>query len=258
MDLNKFLPITKLVINKLEGGYFHPNMRTANPKVFGSYHRSGETMMGLDRHAGHGLYYSTPQKKGADGKKIDVLSNLKNIENGSYKYLNNDAKDFWTIIDNAKAKTNWKWNYKGGPLEEKLTDLASKIMYPQFVKNFNLYLKNPKSKEIVENDPRLLFHLIYATWNGSGFFKKFATDIDNAVNKGITDANKLADISINSRTKEGLKAGSPPIALIVQGGNKIKEIFKTIGKTVIEKKKYSPLILIFIFAGAYYIYKKYK
>lgn len=258
MDINKFLPVTKLVINKLEGGYFHPNMRTANPSKFGVYHRSGETMMGLDRHAGHSLYYSTPKKPGINGKPITVLDNLKYIENGSYTYKSPEAKEFWTLIDNVKAKTNWKWNYKGGIYENKLTELASKIMFPSFIKNFNTYLKEPKAKLIVENDPRLLFHFIYATWNGPGFFKKFATDIDTAVKKGITDPNKLSEIALNSRINEGLKPGDPPIPLIVQGGKKIKEIFKTINNTISEKKKYSPIIFIGLLIGGYFLYKKYK
>ena len=55
-DKDKFLKVTSEVIKRLEGGYFHPDMRTKNPDKFGAYHRSGETMYGLDRHAGHDLF----------------------------------------------------------------------------------------------------------------------------------------------------------------------------------------------------------
>jgi hypothetical protein len=226
IDKNKFKTVTKLVIDKLEGGYFHPNMRTNNPTKFGSYHRSGETMFGLDRHAGHGIYYSTPRKKGADGKPIDVVSNLKYIESGAYEYKTPEAKEFWTTIDNANAKNNWKWLYRGGALENKLKDLAADIMFTVYERNAKNYLK--EARDIVESDNRLLFHFIYGSWNGSGWFEKFAYDMNKAVRSGITDKDKLAEIALNSRTKEGLKVGEPPVKLIAQGGAKIANLFTSL------------------------------
>ena len=221
VDKDKFKTVTKLVIDKLEGGYFHPNMRTANPKKFGAYHRSGETMFGLDRHAGHGLYYSTPRKSD------DVLSNLKNIESGVYQYKTPEAKEFWTTIDTANAKNNWQWLYRGGGLEDKLKDLTAEIMLPSYEANAKNYL-DVTAREIVEKDNRLLFHFIYASWNGSGWFKKFATDMNKAVSSGITDADKLSQVALDSRLKEGLRKGSLPNSLIAQGGNKIAKIFDSL------------------------------
>jgi hypothetical protein len=200
--------VTGVVIDKLEGGYFHPDMRTNNPSKFGAYHRSGETMFGLDRHAGHGLYYSSSRKTD------DVLANLKYIYNGSYTFKSPDAKEFWTTIDNANARKNWKWLFRGGDKYAKLRELASKIMYPQFTYLENKYLSE-KSKEIVESDPRILFHFIYATWNGSGWFKKFAEKFNSSVASGVTNKDKLLDVALNSRTQSGN-------SLIAQGGNKIK------------------------------------
>ena len=221
VDKDKFKTVTKLVIDKLEGGYFHPNMRTANPKKFGAYHRSGETMFGLDRHAGHGLYYSTSRKSD------DVLSNLKHIESGVYTYKSLEAKEFWTTIDTANAKNNWQWLYRGGGLENKLKDLTAEIMLPSYEANAKNYL-DVTAREIVEKDNRLLFHFIYASWNGSGWFKKFATDMNKAVSSGITDADKLSQVALDSRLKEGLRKGSLPNSLIAQGGNKIAKIFDSL------------------------------
>lgn len=221
VDKDKFKSVTKLVIDKLEGGYFHPNMRTANPKKFGAYHRSGETMFGLDRHAGHGLYYSTPRKSD------DVLRNLKHIESGVYTYKSLEAKEFWTTIDTANAKNNWQWLYRGGGLEDKLKDLTAEIMLPTYERNATNYL-DAKAKEIVEKDNRLLFHFIYASWNGSGWFKKFASDMNKAVSSGITEADKLSQVALDSRLKEGLRKGSLPNSLIAQGGNKIAKIFDSL------------------------------
>jgi hypothetical protein len=265
LDKDKFKTVTKLVIDKLEGGYFHPNMRTANPKKFGPYHRSGETMFGLDRHAGHGLYYSTPRKKGADGKAIDVLSNLKHIESGAYKYKSPEAEEFWTTIDKANAKNNWKWNSRGSDLESKLKDLTAEIMLPSYEENAKNYL-DAKAREIVEKDNRLLFHFIYGSWNGPGWFQKFATDINKAVASGVTDTDKLAQVALDSRLTEGLKPGKPPVDLIVQGGKKIAELFKTLKGTVIsgaeatkETVKKNPLITALItsvlIVSGYFLYK---
>ena len=199
--------VTGVVIDKLEGGYFHPDMRTNNPSKFGAYHRSGETMFGLDRHAGHSLYYSTKRKTD------DVLKNLKYIYDGSYQYKSADAKEFWTTIDKANARKNWKWLYKGGDLYPKLRKLAGGILLPQYNYLANKYLSE-KSREIVESDPRLLFHFIYACWNGSGWFQNFASKFNKAVASGVTNKNALLDVAIKSRTQSGN-------SLIAQGGRKI-------------------------------------
>lgn len=221
-DNDKFLKITGEVINRLEGGYFHPDMRTKNPDKFGAYHRSGETMFGLDRHAGHGLFYN--EKRLSD----DVIENMKNIYSGKYSYKNNAAREFWKTIDLSNARSKWAWNYiPPEPIKSGLKLVASKIMYEPFLENANRYL-TPQARNIVFNEPRLLFHFSYATWNGSGWFKKFANDINKAVKLGITNPDKLVQIAIASRTTEGLTEGSKPNKLIKQGGEKIKTFINEI------------------------------
>ena len=210
--------IVKSVIDNLEGGYYHPNMRQKDPDKFSVYGRSGETMFGLDRFAGHGLFYSTPRI----GK--DPVSDLENIESDKYQYKSNDAKEFWETIDSANAKDSWPWNYRGGQYENKLEELAGKIMRPEFESLFGQYLSRP-AQEIVKRDPRLMYHFVYAAWNGSGWFKKFARDVSTAVSNGTTDPAILAKIAIDSRTKEGLSDGSAPNQLIAQGGKKIEKMF---------------------------------
>ena len=65
-----------------------------------------------------------------------------------------------------------------------------------------------------------MFHFVYATWNGPGWFRKFATKINDAVKKGITDPNKLTEIAIRSRIDSGN-------SIIAQGGKKIDNILGT-------------------------------
>ena len=155
------------------------------------------------------------------------LRNLKNIESGVYTYKSLEAKEFWTTIDTANAKNNWQWLYRGGGLENKLKDLTAEIMLPSYERNAKNYL-DAKTREIVEKDNRLLFHFIYASWNGSGWFQKFATDMNKAVLSGIIDADKLSQVALDSRLKEGLRKGSLPNSLIAQGGNKIAKIFDSL------------------------------
>jgi hypothetical protein len=207
MTKEQFQKITGVVIDKLEGGYFHPDMYANNTAKFSSYGSSGETMFGLDRHAGHDIYYSTPRKTDS------VRDNIKYIENGSYSYRTPEAKEFWTAVDKAGARKNWSWNYKGGNDYNRLKTLASDIIFERFLKYSKLYL-TPEALKVVENDPRLTFNFSYAVWNGPAWFKKFADVINRAVASGITDSDKLVDIALKSRTDSSVK-------LIRTGGEKI-------------------------------------
>lgn len=190
VDVNVFKEMTALVIDKLEGGYYHPLMLADGRVKDQRYANSGETMFGIDRKAG-GRINLTPS---------GVL--------------------FWKAIDDANARTLWKWNFKGGNLAKQLKVYVGDMMLPEYEGLASRYLST-QAKEIVSNDKRLLFNFIYASWNGSGWFQKFATDFSSAVAKGITNPDQLVQVAIDSRTKEGLRAGSPPNSLIKQGGEKI-------------------------------------
>jgi hypothetical protein len=155
----------------------------------GAMGNSGETMMGIDRRHGGDINTSP------------------------------DGIEFWKIIDDAGASSKWKHNYMGGTLEPKLRSLVAKMMKPFFLKNMNNYL-SPEARKIVESNPNLMFHFVYSTWNGPGWFRKFATKINDAVKKGITDPNKLTEIAIRSRIDSGN-------SLIAQGGKKIDDILGT-------------------------------
>lgn len=232
VDKNRFKTVTNIVIDKLEGGYYNPTWHNVGDSRYGN---SGETMFGIDRKAG--------------GTLNDTIA----------------GKQFWAIIDKNKNPQVWKWNYKGGTLAPQLKDLTSEIMYPQYESLSSRYL-TPKAKSIVDSDNRLLFHFIYATWNGSGWFKKFATDINKAVDNGITNTDKLTQVALDSRTKEGLKAGSPPNSLIAQGGNKIAGFINTLkgiatkgtgfakkGAEIVKKKPLITVVLISVVMVAGYI-----
>jgi hypothetical protein len=62
----------------------------------------------------------------------------------------------------------------------------------------------------------------YGLWNGIGWFNKFAQKLNNAINSGVTDSEKLHNVALNSRIQSGNK-------LITKGGRKIQnDIFPEI------------------------------
>lgn len=211
MDANLFSNNVGLVIDNLEGGYYHPNMLKDGRIKDSRYGGSGETMFGLDRQAGAGLF-------------------------------NNPAgQQFWSLIDNAGAKDNWKPNYPMGtsdinsPLMAQLKDLTAQIMLPTYTSLSNQWL-SPQARAIVESDSRLLFNFIYATWNGAGWFKYFANKINSAVASGVTNADDLAKVVIDARTnQDAMKAygwHADAASLISQGGGKVSSLFDRIKQSV--------------------------
>ena len=168
------------VINNLEGGYYHPDM---NKSDMG---KSGETMMGMDRKHGVGFTQTSA------------------------------GKEFWKLIDDSNARKNWKWNYMGGPLEGRLRKLVVRMIQPEYEKLSNRYL-NEDARKLVNKSPNLMFHFIYATWNGSGWFQKFAKKINEAVDKGVTKISDLESIAMKSRKESGN-------SIIASGGQKISKL----------------------------------
>jgi hypothetical protein len=186
LDVKDFDGIVAKVIDKLEGGYYHPDMLQDGRVRDARYGNSGETMMGIDRKAG-GDINTTPE-----------------------------GIEFWKLIDDANARTEWKWGYRGGALESQLRKLAGKMIKRYYDKYASRYLSG-KALTIVNENPKLLFNFVYAVWNGPGWFKNFADDINSAVDKGITDPEELAKIQIKDRLDSGN-------SLVAQGGKKIADL----------------------------------
>lgn len=172
---DKWMKVTKKVIDNFEGGYWN-YWQCKNHPWRSMFRQSGETLFGLDRKAGK-------------------------IEN-----LGPEGKEFFRIIDDEKKKlgmsnfcNKWTYNYRGGELEERLKDLASKLMFSQYQKNMSNYVKDPETKKRIEGNDGLLLHMAYATWNGPGYFQKFAQKLEKAVKEGKSD-EELLDVAKNSRT----------------------------------------------------------
>jgi len=185
-DLNSMYDkIAADILDNIEGGYYNPGQVKDS-----RYGRSGETMFGIDR------------LRGGD------INNTK------------EGKKFWGIIDKAKKinPKEWKWLYKGGQYEDQLKELAKDMVFPKFTSLVDRYLSE-ESKQIVYSDYNLLFNFVYATWNGQGWFKKFAKIINKEVNRGNEDPEKLYKIIMNARRNSGS-------SLIKQSADKIEKLIK--------------------------------
>lgn len=185
-----FVRITNLVIKHIEGGYYHPNMlknfNAASQKIMKA---SGETMFGLDRK--HGIALS--------------------------KYP--EWNEFWKVIDDAGASTKWKHYYRGGALEPKLTELASAIMYPWFLGLCKKYISDAGTTAMI-NDERLLMNFSYASWNGTGWFKKFAAVLNNVAS--ITkDKETILKAVIGARLNSGNKVIMQQVANLKAAMNEL-------------------------------------
>ena len=142
---------------------------------------STETMFGLDRY--NGKIESTPE-----------------------------GKEFFRIIDEEKQKLGmdafckkWKWNYKAeepGGLGETLKKLAVENRRISFDNNMSNFV-NAETKQKIESIPELALHMSYATWNGPGFFKKFAKSLESKIKTGASD-QELIDLAISDRSQTRL------------------------------------------------------
>jgi murein DD-endopeptidase MepM/ murein hydrolase activator NlpD len=196
ITVNDWEGVVNVVIDNLEGGYYHPDMLSDGRVKDGRFGNSGETMFGLDRKAG-------------------------NIE-----ATGPAGKEFWSLIDSQNARSNWKHGYmlKDNPsLDKQLRKLAAEVMKPLFIRNGRSYL-SPESAEIISKDPALTFNFAYATWNGPGWFQKFARVINDAVASGNKDPKELLKLVLARRIDS-------TNSLIAQGGTKVANIANRISST---------------------------
>jgi len=186
----KFRDAVDTITNKLEGGYFHPYMKASNQSKFAWMGDSGETMFGMDR------------------------------KHGRQESNSSAGVEFWRLIDAEDAKSNWKYGYalEDNPnLRDKLLDLVAQIMEPHFLDFSDRYLSD-EAKSIIMSDPKLYFNFAYATYQGSGWFQKFAKKFNKKIEEGVTNIDELRDYVLQIRKESGNN-------IISGSGNKIDKIF---------------------------------
>lgn len=184
-----FKDITKKVIANFEGGYWNPICH--GTKGMG---KSTETMFGLDRYNGN--IESTEKGK----QFFKIIDDEKRALGASSSGSGKNTK--WSNMDNFCKK--WTYNFKGDSrTKQPLMDLATAIMEERFNNYMSNSVKDPKVKEKIMNNKNLLTHMSYATWNGSGFFKKFAKKLEDKIKQGASDKD-LVNVAIQSRAETGL------------------------------------------------------
>lgn len=218
--LDQFKTVFDFIIDNMESGYYHPDFMTTGrkvaytkdfygPKAFNVYKFSGETLYGLDRFAGHGMWYSTLVKG------TTPQNDLKYVYGGVYKFKNKDAETFWTTLDKLDARHKWEYNYLGGPYEKQLKELALKMMYQYFLTDVWAKL-NEQSQKAVLSDNHLAANYLYTAWNGSGWVQKFSFIINDSIKNNITDTT-----IINKKLFDKRLAGN---ALTRRNGAKLQKL----------------------------------
>jgi hypothetical protein len=167
-----FIETLKNVIKYLEGSYCSGGYNCGDNK--NKPPRSGETLWGLDR---------------------------KNHDNGL------DAA-FWVKIDSIKnTPKKWTSSYpKPNDIPENIFADYSAIIKKDFDRFMKTYIKNDGLKTLILNDGRLLFNMIYAVYNGAGFFKGFAKILESNYNNGITSPDELLKLFVDERIYGGKNA----------------------------------------------------
>ena len=210
-----FRDFVNLIIDNIEGGYFHPKMLLDGRVTDQRYKNSGETWGGFDRLNGGDINTSAA------------------------------GQQFWSLIDNADASDKWPWNYMGGDLEAQLRDLAAQMIYPVYVAFCQKFL-SAKALAIVNTDARLTFHFIYAAWNGNDWFDYFAIVINQAVDKGTINPDDLVKIAIDSRVNNYYNN-----SLIAQGGAKVQNVINSFTASVIDNPVTSGGIIVAFLLGMF-------
>jgi hypothetical protein len=188
VDVKDWQGMVNLVIDKLEGGYYHPDMLRDGRVKDGRFGGSGETMFGLDRVAGN-------------------------------NEATREGREFWAYMDTFDARNNWNHLYMANDRPEvaaKLRVLAGNYIKPQYAQNMKNYL-SPEAAVIVNNYAPLTFNFIYATWNGPGWFQRFAKALNQSVASGNDDPKKLNDFVNDVRYGSGnslISQGAPKVATI--------------------------------------------
>ena len=191
-EMNTFAQAATAVIVNLEGGYYNGGGNSDS-----RYAASGETMFGIDRG-----------QQGTCGP----------------------CKKFWKIMDDNDAKATWPWLYiPKDPLKTQLFNLVIEIQKPDYEKFRDSYL-DKEVKALVESDGRLFYNMVYASWNGGGWFRGFSKVLNEAYKAGSKTSDQLLTIITKERVSGGYTAykkgtgkplGSGSASLIAQTGRKI-------------------------------------
>lgn len=207
------------VIKYLEGGYYNPSLHGGAKVKDTRYDASGETMFGIDRKAGG---------------------------------VNNDEKKrFWKRLD--EIRKGEPWPHYSYPKNQKDRDELERLAGDIILKAFRASQAREREKgskllaDLIESDGRLIFHFVYAQYNGPGYASGFRQIARQAIKNGATTSDQVLEGQLQERrsggynaytlgcsgwryTKKGKKyyytahLGPKYASLIAQGGAKIDKL----------------------------------
>ena len=241
MDKQTATKYVTIVIDNLEGGYYHPDMKPKlkNGEVMMD---SGETMYGLDR------------KAGAPAVTVGA-----------------SQEAFWRTIDTYYGKHHADTAYYADMAAGKKADIpatvgqtlkayAADIILQLFNKYVQQYKLDAAAAQKIFSDPALTLQFFYACYNGPVAFGKFVEVMNAAYSKGTRDAKVLYQLlQAKRRTMGGGEYGNK---LYQQGADKIDQIIKKyFGLDYADDAASSNgakwLLILLAAAGVgYYIFKK--
>ena len=205
------------IIGNLEGGYYHPSQaftktptsqRAAQKKsdnvwkntndvnyIKDSYKimkNSGETIFGIDRVAGGWMnstegatFWSAIDKISGNGQwggQVGANSTLRTRE--------------WRYV--PKNAGSWGYNTQNGGVAgaPDLLPKAGEMIGKRYDKYMRKSFGNHPSRAVIESDGRGIFMFYRAVWNGSGYLQKYALNIIEKYNSGITNVEGLIDADL--------------------------------------------------------------
>ena len=111
-----------------------------------------------------------------------------------------DSK-LWALVD-KEDKSKWNASKYPKPKDEpEIYEIYYKIIksdYDSFSKKLSSELK-----AIIESDGRLYFNMIYAVYNGSGYFQQFGKVLQSAYDDGKRTSDELLAVFIDARLSGG-------------------------------------------------------
>ena len=163
--------LLKAMVDYIEGGYYYPGHAYSqfNEKSRNLYGSSGETLWGIDRHAGQTENTTLGKKFWA---AVDNLSGY-GSSTGTTGYSKKTNTRSWNNGSYPTKSGAWKYNYM--PSKK---DSGYDTMYNSFVEYasshchewLDKYFKNHPVKAMILGDARMKFMWFRATWNGPGWF----------------------------------------------------------------------------------------
>lgn len=174
--------IINLIIDNIEGGYYHPDMQS---KLKGGENMgiSGETMFGIDRKNGAPQFTTKTPEAVAFWQVVDA----------NFGTHHGDTSYYADKADGTK--------HVAASVGSQLRSYVAKMILDAYY-DYCKYLKDG-AKQIVENSPRLMLQFLYAVWNGPGNFQKFANAVNDAYNSGERSAQAYWNLVQSARRAKG-------------------------------------------------------